>query len=150
MSDEWDDIILHRDIPASAKVNSAPALYSDAIPSIQAVVTKVPKAKEITKSIPKKELPPVRAVTAQAGEKIAASVVTQKAIFPSPYVSKLPAIWSANLANKFATLALALVITFGVYSFGIYIANFGLEKTIAMTADSMSQAASAIAPFLKF
>ncbi|MFA5841843.1 MAG: hypothetical protein WC835_02680 [Candidatus Paceibacterota bacterium] len=55
----------------------------------------------------------------------------------SPYVSKLPALWGLDLAGKFATIALALAISFGVYSFSVHISNLGFKKTIAGTVDSV-------------
>ena len=45
MADDWDDIILHRDIPAHAKVNTAPAFFSDTGSAIQGAIPKVKKAK---------------------------------------------------------------------------------------------------------
>lgn len=157
--DEWDKIILGESGAPEGVTESVPAL-PDAMDSISAPADGNTRAGEkvvplkpselvsgaavgaVSKPVPKpvsvdgvSSSTGILSGTAKTGE------VSKKSPPPagviSPYVSKLPALWGLDLAHKFATVALALTLSFGVYSFSVHISNLGFKKTLTGTADSV-------------
>ncbi len=166
MDDDWDNIILHRDSRARAVKNiGIPSDITEELsPDIpekvaEEVSKEIPKEvseerprqvlKELLANVSQKSTPKASDVSLflpkiQKTEKNkterATAILLKKAISPyispSPYGPRTPALWSAEWANKFATLSLALVISFGIYTYSGYIADLGLKRVASATADS--------------
>ncbi len=114
--DEWDNLILpkERPVPAGAKVNLAELIPKDVFEDTE-------KVKPLFPELKKKGA-------------VRADEASQKTI--SPYVPILPVLWSAQWANKFATLALAFAMSFGIYSYSGHISQLGFKGAITGTETS--------------
>ncbi len=148
--DEWDKIILRKTDEDKSVIDIADTYKAEVgrSGSINGVKNVAPAADKSISAIavPAENIavsPVATTVVSQPAVKIEPELPAKPVISPyTPTVtalsrreSRLPAI--AEFAGKLSTFALALSISFGVYSYAIHISNIGFKLALTGTADSL-------------
>lgn len=147
--DIWDNLVLPKEALTSAKVNLVSVVGSDLPDEPEEIMTAETEKAETREAetrevksevdaeaeipnpiLPQAELPNLKAKPAIPTR---LEPKTPGSMTPSPYISKYPTVWSADWAGKLASLALAMTIVFGIYSYAEYISEFGAKKTLTGT-----------------
>ncbi|MEK7614679.1 MAG: hypothetical protein AAB428_03380 [Patescibacteria group bacterium] len=153
MMNDWNDVILPKKEPVfkkevlktAKKIAKYETIISPLFPELKKA------ARPVVNIIEPRHLPQVGKVLPIAPSE---SSLPKKTFLPlpttspfgavSPYISKLPILWTRDFGSKLATLALAIAVSFGVYSYSGHILNLGFGKTVAATASSLARTADQI------